>query len=202
MKADRYRAISTDLGWFGLVASGVGVKAVVGPEREEGSVREQIAEGFSSATELLEGSDARLDALARELIAYSAGKDADLSPIMDIEDGTPFQRSVWLALREIPKGEVMPYGEVAEAIGKPGSARAVGQAVGANPLTIVVPCHRVVGSDGALTGFGGGLDIKVALLVHEGRTDAAAQRTRTERRKGFRRTRRELGRRRGVGATS
>ena len=202
MKADRYRAISTDLGWFGLVASRVGVKAVVGPEREEGSVREQITEGFSSATELLEGSDAHLDALGRELMAYSAGKDADLSAIMDLEDGTPFQRSVWLALREIPKGEVMSYGEVAEAIGKPGSARAVGQAVGANPLTIVVPCHRVVGSDGALTGFGGGLDTKVALLVHEGRTDAAAQRIRTERRKGFRRTRRELGRRRGVGATN
>ncbi len=201
MKADRYRAISTELGWFGLVASQVGVKAVVGPEREEAHVREQIAEGFGSVSELPEGSDAHMDALCRELAAYSAGEDADLSPTMDIEDGTPFQQSVWLALRQIPRGEVMSYGEVAETIGKPGSARAVGQAIGANPLTIVVPCHRVVGSDGALTGFGGGLDAKVALLVHEGRTDAVAQRTRTERRKGFRRTRRELGLRRGVGAT-
>lgn len=82
--------------------------------------------------------------------------------------GTPFQLSVWQALREIPYGQTTSYGELARRLGQAGAARAVGLANGSNPLPIIVPCHRVIGADGSLTGFGGGLYIKRALLALEG----------------------------------
>lgn len=85
--------------------------------------------------------------------------------------GTDFQRRVWNALREIPYGRTISYSELARRIGKPGASRAVGLANGANPLPIVVPCHRVIGADGSLTGFGGGLPIKRQLLVLEKAAD-------------------------------
>lgn len=81
--------------------------------------------------------------------------------------GTPFQLAVWQELQAIPYGETISYGELARRIGKPKAVRAVGAANGANPLPLVVPCHRVVGSDGRLTGYGAGLPIKEALLAHE-----------------------------------
>ena len=202
MKADRYRVASNGLGWFGLVGSPAGLKAVVGPEADEAAVRDGVADGFASTREADGGPDGALDEAEAMLAAYAASGTVAYDAPVDMEDGTPFQQSVWAALRRIPSGEVWTYGQVAEAIGRPGSARAVGQAVGANPLTVIVPCHRVVGSDGALTGFGGGLAAKERLLSHEGRTDAAAQRLRTERRRGFRRTRREMGLRPGVGAAT
>jgi methylated-DNA-[protein]-cysteine S-methyltransferase len=83
-------------------------------------------------------------------------------------EGTPFQLAVWEALRAIPYGETISYGELAQRLGVPGGARAVGLANGANPLPIIVPCHRVIGADGSLTGFGGGLGIKRTLLSLEG----------------------------------
>ena len=79
-------------------------------------------------------------------------------------EGTDFQRSVWAALLEIPYGETWSYGQLAARLGKPGAARAVGLANGRNPIPIVVPCHRVIGADGSLTGYGGGLDRKLVLL--------------------------------------
>ena len=82
--------------------------------------------------------------------------------------GTPFQRLVWSHLYSIPWGETQSYRQVAEALGRPKAARAVGRAVGTNPVSIVVPCHRIIGSDGKLTGYGGGLDRKAALLALEG----------------------------------
>ena len=82
--------------------------------------------------------------------------------------GTPFQLAVWAQLRTIPTGTTTNYGDIAERIGKPNASRAVGAAVGRNPISIIVPCHRVVGSTGALTGYAGGLDRKVALLTLEG----------------------------------
>jgi methylated-DNA-[protein]-cysteine S-methyltransferase len=101
-----------------------------------------------------------------QLQAYFAGElqefDLPLAPT-----GTPFQITVWRELQAIPYGETISYGELARRIGKPKAARAVGLANGANPLPLVVPCHRVVGSDGRLTGYGGGLPIKEALLAHE-----------------------------------
>jgi methylated-DNA-[protein]-cysteine S-methyltransferase len=82
-------------------------------------------------------------------------------------DGTDFQRTVWRALRQIPCGTTIFYGELARRIGRPAAVRAVGLANGANPVGVVVPCHRVIGSDGSLTGYGGGIERKRWLLAHE-----------------------------------
>jgi methylated-DNA-[protein]-cysteine S-methyltransferase len=82
--------------------------------------------------------------------------------------GTPFQRSVWTALRHIPTGNTATYGEIAARIDRPEAVRATAAAIGRNPLSIVVPCHRVIGSDGSLTGYAGGIDRKAALLALEG----------------------------------
>ncbi|MBC8327834.1 MAG: methylated-DNA--[protein]-cysteine S-methyltransferase [Planctomycetes bacterium] len=113
------------------------------------------------------GSNAVLDRVAAELDRYFAGalRDFDL-PLAP--QGTPFQRAVWAALREIPYGATRSYADVARAVGRPQAVRAVGAANGANPIPILIPCHRVVGSDGSLTGYGGGLWRKRRLLELEG----------------------------------
>ena len=102
------------------------------------------------------------------LHAYFAGDAAGLAGIPLATGGTPFQRAVWGALRTIPPGTTTSYGALARAIGRPTAFRAVGMANGANPVAIVVPCHRVIGADRTLTGFGGGLHRKRWLLEHEG----------------------------------
>ncbi|HXC50316.1 MAG TPA: methylated-DNA--[protein]-cysteine S-methyltransferase [Candidatus Limnocylindrales bacterium] len=102
------------------------------------------------------------------LTQYFEGDLDALAPIEVECWGTPFQRSVWAELQRIPVGETRTYSEVARAIGQPAAVRAVGTANGANPVAIVVPCHRVIGSNGTLTGFGGGLPNKKWLLDHEG----------------------------------
>lgn len=107
--------------------------------------------------------------LEKAMRGYFAGKPEPFAAIrVGFISGTPFQHAVWSALAEIPFGKVTTYGTLAEKIGRPGSGRPVGQAVGANPITIVLPCHRVVGSTGALTGFGCGLPVKRILLRNEG----------------------------------
>jgi methylated-DNA-[protein]-cysteine S-methyltransferase len=103
----------------------------------------------------------------RELGEYFAGARRTFTVAL-APRGTPFQLSVWQALRAIPYGETLSYGELARRLGNPTGARAVGLANGANPLPIIVPCHRVIGADGSLTGFGGGLATKRALLALEG----------------------------------
>ncbi len=110
--------------------------------------------------------DACLAEAKRQLRAYFAGDltEFDLPLAMA---GTEFQRTIWAALRSIPYGETRSYGWLAKAIGSPAASRAVGAANGANPIPIIVPCHRVIGSNGALTGFGGGIETKRHLLQHE-----------------------------------
>jgi methylated-DNA-[protein]-cysteine S-methyltransferase len=98
---------------------------------------------------------------------YFAGEIEVLNDIAVQTEGTPFQRSVWRELRRIPGGAVVSYGKLAEQIGRPKAVRAVGMANGSNPVGVVVPCHRVIGSDGSLTGYGGGLERKQWLLEHE-----------------------------------
>lgn len=98
-----------------------------------------------------------------ELARYWAGEPVTFATPLD-PAGTVFQRAVWQALREIPRGGTTTYGEIAAGLGRPQASRAVGAAVGRNPLSIIVPCHRVLGSGGALTGYAGGLDRKRALL--------------------------------------
>ncbi len=105
---------------------------------------------------------------SQQLAEYFAGQRKRFDVPLDLACGTAFQQSVWQALLAIPQGSTESYGDVSRRIGKPGAARAVGAAVGHNPVSIIVPCHRVMGSDGSLTGYGGGLDRKIALLRLEG----------------------------------
>jgi methylated-DNA-[protein]-cysteine S-methyltransferase len=102
------------------------------------------------------------------LRAYFEGDLRALDGLPVDTGGTPFQRSVWDALRRIPAGATLSYGRLAALLGRPTATRAVGLANGSNPVAIVVPCHRVIGADGSLTGYGGGLDRKRWLLEHEG----------------------------------
>jgi methylated-DNA-[protein]-cysteine S-methyltransferase len=108
--------------------------------------------------------------LSDRIRAYFAGDLAAIDDIAVETGGTPFQREVWMALRRIPAGSTTTYGELAKTIGRPSAVRAVGMANGSNPIPIVVPCHRVIGSNGTLTGYGGGLPRKRWLLAHEGAT--------------------------------
>jgi methylated-DNA-[protein]-cysteine S-methyltransferase len=110
--------------------------------------------------------DDALATAARQVCEYFDGArrdfDLELAP-----SGTPFQVEVWLALADIPYGETISYAELARRVNRPGAARAVGAANGANPISIILPCHRVIGADGSLTGYGWGLDTKSWLLAHE-----------------------------------
>ena len=106
--------------------------------------------------------------LKAALSAYFDGDLTSLDAIACATGGTPFQRTVWAALRAIPAGTTLSYGALAQRIGKPAAVRAVGLANGANPIGLVVPCHRAIGANGALTGYGGGIERKGWLLRHEG----------------------------------
>jgi methylated-DNA-[protein]-cysteine S-methyltransferase len=107
--------------------------------------------------------------LKRALEAYFDGDVDALADVQTATAGTSFQREVWKALRAIPAGTTISYGQLATNLGRKGASRAVGAANGANPIPIVVPCHRVIGADGSLTGFGSGLPRKQWLLDHEAR---------------------------------
>ncbi len=110
--------------------------------------------------------DALLRRAADLLHDYFAGKDVAFDIPLDLQ-GTPFQRSVWKALLAIPEGQTRTYGEIAKTLGAASAVRAVGGAVGRNPVSVIVPCHRVIGSDGSLTGYAGGVERKRALLELE-----------------------------------
>lgn len=137
-----------------------------------GLVEIEVDDGFLVGVTFVEESDASRDdpsGLADALRRYF---DGDLGAIADLpvrfDRGTPFQQEVWSALRTIPLGETISYAELAERVGRPTGYRAVGSANGQNPVGIVVPCHRVIASDGTLGGYAGGLDRKRWLLAHEG----------------------------------
>lgn len=148
------QSLITPLGALQLTATEAGITAIHFPSRAAASVK-------TSATTPV------LNHAIEELTAYFQSRLTRFSVPL-VWAGTPFQEAVWGALTDIPYGETVSYSEVAHAIGRPQSARPVGGAVGRNPLPIIVPCHRVMGSNGALTGFTGGLAIKVSLLTHEG----------------------------------
>ncbi|QJC52707.1 methylated-DNA--[protein]-cysteine S-methyltransferase [Paenibacillus albicereus] len=130
---------------------------------------EELAEwaGARRPGSRLERSDAVLQPYLDELAALLSGKSREFRLPLSL-GGTAFQREVWDELRRIPYGETRTYLQIAEAIGRPSAARAVGAAIGANPVLMPVPCHRVVGSGGALTGYRGGLEMKRRLLALEG----------------------------------
>ncbi|MGN6150836.1 MAG: methylated-DNA--[protein]-cysteine S-methyltransferase [Lysobacteraceae bacterium] len=156
-----FERMDSPIGTLVLAADAAGLRHIEFPTNRHPVDRAGWVPGARGAVaETLAETRAQLD-------AYFAGTrrafDLPLAPA-----GTPFQRTVWAMLAEIPWGATWSYGQLAKAIGQPAAVRAVGAANGRNPLPIVLPCHRVIGSDGQLTGFGGGLPTKAALLRLEG----------------------------------
>ncbi|WP_155391507.1 methylated-DNA--[protein]-cysteine S-methyltransferase [Catellatospora paridis] len=121
------------------------------------------------ALEVVQDVDPLLDDVAGQLRAYFAGELVEFTMPVSVRRGSDFERAVWAELSRIPYGETHTYGEVARAVGEPDAARAVGVACNRNPVAVVVPCHRVVGANGKLVGFGGGLSRKRQLLELEAR---------------------------------
>jgi methylated-DNA-[protein]-cysteine S-methyltransferase len=151
----RYRTIDSPIGLLTLAGDG----SVLSHLRMVDQTYEP-----SRADWLLD--DRAFPAAVEQLDAYFAGELQEFDLRLEFQ-GTAFQRSVWEALETIPYGETRSYGEIAQQIGSPTASRAVGLANGHNPIAIIVPCHRVIGANGSLTGFGGGLDRKRALLALE-----------------------------------
>jgi methylated-DNA-[protein]-cysteine S-methyltransferase len=155
--------VASPIGALRLVASDAGLREILFAD-----VSGAAAPAPDGATSVTAGEHPVLARAADELAEYFAGtRDAFTVPLDPV--GTAFQRAVWDALSRIPYGETITYGEQARRLGDPRKARAVGAANGRNPLPIVVPCHRVVGADGSLTGFAAGVETKRWLLRHENR---------------------------------
>jgi len=163
------RSLDTPVGSMLALASDAALVALEFGAAERHERLEARLARWVPAHRVLDGGNAVLDAAAAWLEAYFAGRAAPaLAPPLAMI-GTAFERRVWSELLRIPAGETRSYGQIAEAIGLRHGARAVGLANGANPLAIVVPCHRVIGASGTLVGYGGGLDRKRWLLDHERR---------------------------------
>ena len=152
-----YKFMDSPVGKLKLVAGREGLVAVLWGRDKPSQADVELGEMR------LDDGNRILVETERQLNEYFAGKRREFDLRLEMR-GTPFQKSVWEALLGIPYGETRSYGEIAKQIGRPSASRAVGAANGQNPIPIVVPCHRVIGSTGKLTGFGGGLDVKEKLL--------------------------------------
>jgi methylated-DNA-[protein]-cysteine S-methyltransferase len=148
-----YTSVESPIGELLLVGDG---RALHGLAMQGGRTRVEPQPGWRRA-------DEPFGAVRDQLDEYFAGERTEFELAVELR-GTPFQRKVWNALREIPYGTTISYGELARRVGRPNGARAVGAANGRNPVAVVVPCHRVIGADGSLTGFGGGVERKRLLL--------------------------------------
>ncbi|MBI4328456.1 MAG: methylated-DNA--[protein]-cysteine S-methyltransferase [Chloroflexi bacterium] len=149
--------------WAGLACSPLGLRALLLPASSPQAVAGRLAAQFGPLPE----QPAAFGETPELLRRFWASEKVVFSAPLDWDEATGFQRAVWTALLSISWGERRSYGWVAAAIGRPRAMRAVGQAVGANPLPIIVPCHRVVASDGSLHGYSGGLEMKKRLLARE-----------------------------------
>jgi len=147
------------VGKLTLIATDVGLRAVLWPDDDPGRVKVASPFAVSSDHPIL------MNAIV-QLQEYFTGDRTEFDLPLDLR-GTEFQQSAWRALATIPYGQTATYGEQAQRIGRPKAVRAIGAANGRNPVSIVLPCHRVVGADGSLTGFAGGLDAKRYLLAFE-----------------------------------
>ena len=154
------RSIPTPLGSLLLVGDGDAVRGLYYPDHRP-------APQLGTTTR----DDALLDEAVRELEEWFAGTRTRFDVAVEFT-GTDFQRRVWMALRDIPYGETVSYGELAATLGRPAAARAIGHAVARNPISIIVPCHRVVGTNGRLTGYAGGVERKAHLLELERKVSA------------------------------
>ncbi len=167
----RYHIFETDLGWVGLLASDSGIRRSVLPcDSADGCAAELGADGEGAVADSRPFAD-----LQSRLVRYFAGRRENFDDVpLDWDGATEFHRRAWAACRTIPRGETRSYKWLASAAGSPQAARAAGQSMARNRLPIIVPCHRVVGTDGGLRGFGSGqtrLDLKRHLLNMERGTD-------------------------------
>lgn len=133
----------------------------------EGNYSTTIEEDLTNEGYTCLADSARTAAARTQLIEYANGQRQTFD-LLVVLVGTEWQKAVWTALMQVPFGETRTYGDLARALGRPQSSRAVGRANGTNRIPLVIPCHRIIGADGSLTGFGGGLHLKTALLAHEG----------------------------------
>jgi len=156
--------VSTPLGMLSIAATPAGACRIAFDEVAAAAMRHALRKRFPELI-LAEAEDPA--GAASRLKAYFGGELGALDEVPVDPGGTPFQTAVWLALRDIPAGRTLSYGQLAARIGRPRAVRAVGAANGANPVGLVLPCHRVIGNDGRLTGYGGGLPRKAWLLRHE-----------------------------------
>lgn len=150
------------IGRLEILASEKGITEI----RFAGGAPKKTGTGKAPAKKPARPANPILAACVRELDEYFAGRRTEFTVPLDLE-GTPFRKKVWAKLLKVPCGWTTTYGELAKAVGRPGASRAVGGANHHNPVSIIVPCHRVVGAGGSLTGYGGGLARKRWLLEHE-----------------------------------
>ena len=157
-------ALATRFGRLGLYGTRLGLLSVVLPNESPAAAEARLVRVVGEI-EFMDDPDSLREAL-EQLEEYVDGTRRSFDLTLDPR-GTPFQRAVWDAVSAVEYGQTQSYGDIARAIGRPAAVRAVGAANGANPLPVIIPCHRVIGSNGTLTGYGGGLDLKQRLLAFE-----------------------------------
>jgi len=161
-----YVIFNTAAGWVGLTGSDAGLKRATLPQ----SSKKQVIAALGIDTDKVILSQGYFKDLIKRIQDYFTGCQIDFPGKLDLSEFTVFQRHVWKATKQIPYGHNRSYSQMARKIGKPGAARAVGQALAKNPLPIIIPCHRVLNSDGKLGGFTGGVAMKKRLLTLEKRS--------------------------------
>ena len=159
----KYAAFNTSKGWIGILSSSKGLLGTTLPQCSAQAARQLLGDRVNYATY----SPHWFEDLMERFRTYFGGHQVAFPDELDLSGATPFQRKVWEITRLIPYGKTRSYIWVAEQIKQPGAAQAVGQALSRNPLPIIVPCHRVVASDGSLGGFGGGVEMKRYLISLE-----------------------------------
>lgn len=158
-----YTLFATPFGWMGVLGSEAGLRRIALPHTDADAARVALLQGIHNAEEDAAAFAGLLDRFRR----YFAGEQVDFPDRLDLTGITPFQRAVYAAVRAVPYGATASYAEIARRIGQPLAWRAVGRVNATTPWPIVVPCHRLIGSDGSLCGYGGGLAMKQALLELE-----------------------------------
>ncbi len=160
-----YLIFPTSWGWMGIARTSSGLKQLVLPCPSDKEVEAALYNKIQKAEDSIQDAgDPELQDLAQRLERYFEGHEVFFPDSVDLTGATSFQKEVWLSLRDIPYGKTISYSELANRSGKPGAARAIGQALSVNPLPVILPCHRVIGWNGELTGYSGGIALKRRLL--------------------------------------
>lgn len=160
----KYTVFETKLGWMGVIGSVKGLRRMTIPLPSPEEALRNLEPDLGKA-ELDPGF---FGGLAERVQRLFDGGEATFPDEFDLPRATPFKKAVWEATRSIPRGETCSYGDIAVQVGRPGGARAVGQVMASNPIAVLVPCHRVIASDGGLGGYGGHIEMKRRLLTLEG----------------------------------